>query len=330
MIFLSSRHLAGEPVLFLELLNFGEECDRIVCLYEEKMITRNDPCWCGSGQKWKKCHYPALPPEDKEASLARLYLKKYGIILKTPEQIEGIRKACQLAAYILDETCKKAVLGVTTSELNDFAHKLHVEAGAIPASLGYGTPPFPKSICTSLNEVICHGIPDNRPLQEGDILNIDVACILNGYYGDNSRMVTIGKISEEKQRVVDVAYECLMRSIAILKPGLLVCEIGNVIESYARSKKCSVVNQFIAHGVGVDFHEQPQVPHHFNHLKIPLAPGMTFTIEPMINAGVREAVIDKKDQWTARTADGKPSAQWEHTLLITESGYEVLTQIPSK
>lgn len=289
------------------------------------MISRNDLCWCGSGKKWKKCHYPNS--NQKEPSLAQIYKKKYGILLKTSDEIIGIRKACRLAAYILDELRKKAVKGTTTAELNTFANQLHKDAGAIPASLGYGNPPFPGSICTSINEVICHGIPDERPLQEGDILNIDVACILDGFYGDNSCMVMIGDVTEEKKRVVEVSHECLMRSIAILKPGVYVSEIGNVIESYANSKGCSVVNYFVAHGVGVDFHENPQIPHHYNTIKTPLAPGMTFTIEPMINAGVREAIIDPIDQWTARTADGKPSAQWEHTILITETGHEILTLI---
>ena len=205
---------------------------------------------------------------------------------------------------------------MTTQELDTLARKLHKDAGAIPAPLNYGSPPFPKAICTSINEVICHGIPDDRPLQKGDIVNIDVTSILNGFYGDCSRMVVLGPISEEKQRVVDVSYECLMRSIAILKPGILVCDIGKEIEHYAHAHDCSVVNQFVGHGVGVEFHENPQVPHCRNTVRIPLQAGMTFTIEPMINAGVRTAVIDKKDKWTARTADGKPSAQWEHTLLI--------------
>lgn len=284
------------------------------------MISRNDPCWCGSGQKWKKCHFPVANTSQSEQ-----YLKQWGIIIKTPEQIAGIRRACKLAAVILDELCKAAKEGVTTEALNTLANTLHKEAGAIPAPLHYGTPPFPKSICTSLNEVICHGIPNDIPLKKGDIMNIDIGCLLNGYYGDCSRMVTIAPISEEKQRVVDVSYECLMRSIAILKPGVLVQEIGNVIETYATAHHCSVVNQFVGHGTGVDFHEPPQVAHHFNTSKIPLAAGMIFTIEPMINAGVREAVIDSQDQWTARTADGKPSAQWEHTILITPNGHEILT-----
>ncbi|MBI3236402.1 MAG: methionyl aminopeptidase [Chlamydiales bacterium] len=289
-------------------------------------MTRNDPCWCGSGKKWKKCHFPT-PDSSDRSSLANQYLKKYGIVLKTAEQIAGISIACRLAASILDQTAKMAKAGVTTNALNAFAHKLHLDAGAIPAPLGYGEPPYPKSICTSLNEVICHGIPDDIPLKEGDFLNIDVSCILNGYYGDCSKMVAIGKIDPEKQKVMDTAYECLIRSIAILKPGILLYEIGDVIESYAASQGCSVVDQFVGHGIGMQFHEPPQIPHHRNRLQIPLVPGMTFTIEPMINAGVRSGYVDSKDQWTARTADGKPSAQWEHTILITQEGHKILTQL---
>jgi methionyl aminopeptidase len=288
------------------------------------MVSRNDPCWCGSGQKWKKCHFPN-PGRNAQSSVQELYLKKYGIILKTKDQIQGIRRACQLAAQILDKTCRMAKAGVTTNQLNNYAHKLHVDAGAIPATLGYSLPPYPKSICTSLNDVICHGIPDDTPLHEGDFLNIDVTCILNGYYGDCSRMVAIGKINTEKQRVMDVSYECLRRSIAILKPGVMLYEIGDVIESYATEQGCSVVNQFVAHGIGTHFHEPPQIPHHYNQMHIPLVAGMTFTIEPMINAGVRTGYVDAIDHWTARTMDGKPSAQWEHTLLITETGHEILT-----
>lgn len=285
------------------------------------MNNRNDPCWCGSGQKWKKCHFPQKNPSGIDAQ----FFKKQGIILKTQEQIQGIRRACKLAAEILAKTCAMAKEGATTNQLNTYAHRLHLEAGAIPAPLGYGTPPFPKSICTSLNDVICHGIPDDTPLKDGDILNIDVTCILNDFYGDCSKMVAIGKIDAEKQRVINVSHECLMRAIAILKPGVLICEIGAIIEDYALKQQCSVVNQFVGHGIGVHFHEAPQIPHHYNMVKIPLAPGMTFTIEPMINAGKREGYIDSTDHWTARTIDGKPSAQWEHTLLITEEGHEILT-----
>lgn len=289
------------------------------------MIGRNDPCWCGSEKKWKKCHYPEHPPLSDSQRKIDYYLKNYQIILKTPEQIEKIRKACKLAAYILDETCKKAKAGVTTNELDAFAVKLHKEANAIAAPYHYGEPPFPKSICTSLNEVICHGIPDDTPLKEGDIMNIDVGVMLEGYFGDCSKMVIIGKTTPERALVCETAYNCLMRSIEILKPGVLLHEIGDVIEEIAAKNGCSVVNQFVGHGTGVQFHEPPQVPHHRNRLKIPLETGMIFTIEPMINAGVAEAVIDPVTQWIAKTKDGRASAQWEHTILITDSGHEILT-----
>ncbi len=286
--------------------------------------SRNESCWCGSGKKWKKCHFPKAPPLNQN-QLALDYLKKYQIILKTPEQIAGIRKACQLTSQILDKVCKKAQAGVTTRELDGFAAQLHKEAGVIAAPLYYGHPPFPNSICTSLNEVICHGIPNDIPLKEGDILNIDVSCILDGYYGDCSRMVMITPVSLERRLVCEVSYECLQRAMQILKPGLLIYEIGEAIENYATAQGCSVVNQFVGHGVGVHFHEAPQIPHHRNRLQIPLAPGMIFTIEPMINAGRREGVIDPSNQWEARTIDNRASGQWEHTVLITDTGYEVLT-----
>lgn len=291
------------------------------------MSGRNDPCWCGSGKKWKHCHYPELNPLVKKEALSKQYLSQYGIILKTEEEIKGIRRACKLVASILDATCKRAKAGVTTNALNDFAHRLHMEAGARPAPLGFGNPPYPKSICTSVNNVICHGIPNDIPLKDGDILSIDVSCELEGYYGDCCGAVMIGNVTPEKQLVVETAYECLMRSIAILKPGVMICEIGNTIEDYASEKGCSTAFQFVGHGIGKAYREPPEVPHFRNKRFIPLASGMTFTIEPMINAGTGEGVIDPIDGWTARTRDGKPTAQWEHLVLITETGHEILTQI---
>lgn len=288
-------------------------------------LQRNDPCWCGSGKKWKKCHYPAENPTTSFDVLRRRYKSQYGILLKTPEEIVKIRKACRFAASVLKRLCQEAKAGVTTNHLNDIAMELHRKAGATPPCLGYGDPPFPKAICTSLNDVVCHGIPNNTPLKEGDFLNIDVASVLDGYYGDCSAMVAIGKIDSVKQNVMDASYEALMKAISILKPGVLVQEIGRVIEDHVSKRGCSVVYQFVAHGVGIDFHEAPQIPHGYNDLEIPLAAGMTFTIEPMINSGLPDCVIDPVDKWTARTIDHKPSAQWEHTLLITPSGAEILT-----
>ena len=286
------------------------------------MLERNDPCFCGSGKKWKKCHYPKKPLIDQ----SEIYLKQYGIYLKNEKQIEKIMAACKLAASILNVLCEHAKPGITTNELDKLSMEMHLKAKAKPAPLGYGRPPYPKSICTSINDEICHGIPNERPLEEGDIVNIDVTSILDGYFGDCSKMVIVGgKTTKERKRVVDTSYECLMKAIEICKPGVLLKEIGNVIEKIAAKNKCTVVDQFVGHGVGLGFHEPPQVCHHYNHSTLPLAPGMTFTIEPMINAGVKEAKLDN-NQWTARTLDGKASAQWEHTLLITLDGVEILTQ----
>lgn len=263
----------------------------------------------------------------KQDLLSYQYLKKYGIILKTQKEIKAIRKSCHLAATILNKTCAQVKAGVTTNELNSYAHNLMIEANAIPATLGYGNPPFPKSICTSINDVVCHGIPNNIPLQQGDIVNIDVTCILNGYYGDCSRMVALEPIDREKSKVIKVSYECLYKVFKVLKPGLLICEIAAQIESHANLHKCSVVHQFVGHGIGIHLHEPPQIPHSYNLITIPLVSGMTFSIEPMINAGSADVFIDTEDRWTARTVDGKPSAQWEHTFLITEKGCEILTTL---
>lgn len=288
---------------------------------------RNEPCWCGSQRKWKHCHYPQNP-QTWEA-LRSFYLSRYNIVLKTPEQIANIRTACQVTARILKELCEAAQEGVTTEELDVLSRDLHKKYDAIPAPLHYGTPPFPKTICTSINEVICHGIPNNKPLQAGDILNIDVSCIVNGFYGDCSKMVIVGgKTTSLKQTLCQASLECLHAAISILKPNLPLYKIGDVIEQCAGQYGFSVVDQFVGHGVGLAFHEDPYVPHHKNNLTIPLAEGMIFTIEPMINAGKKEGYIDPANQWEARTCDHQPSAQWEHTVLITDSGYEILTLEP--
>ena len=259
------------------------------------------------------------------SDITRDYWNKYQIQLKTPEQIEGIKIASKLTANLLKQACDMAKAGVTTLEINHFVETETKKAKARPAPLGYGKPPYPAAICTSLNDVVCHGIPDKRPLQDGDILNIDISCELNGFYGDCSAMVMIGDVDEEKKRVVETSKECLMLAIDVCKPGVPLYAIGDAITDYARSQNCSVVHQFVGHGCGLEFHEEPQIPHCRNNINTPLVEGMTFTIEPMINAGVPDSTIDPHDKWTARTNDGKPSAQWEHLLLITASGCEILT-----
>lgn len=286
------------------------------------MISRNDPCWCASGKKWKFCHYPH---KSSKQDLKEEYLKKYDIRLKSSEEIKKIKKACSVTAIILNELCKAAKEGVTTNELDLLSRKLHKEFNAIPAPYHYGSPPFPKTICTSLNEVICHGIPNDEPLKKSDILNIDVSCIVDGVYGDCSRMVMIPPVDQQDALLCEVALSCLNQSISMLRPELPLYAIGDVIEEIARKHGFSVVHQFVGHGVGLDFHEEPLILHHKNKINTPLAEGMIFTIEPMINAGEAEGRIDKKNQWEARTIDNKKSAQWEHTILITEIGYEILT-----
>ncbi|MGR3951332.1 MAG: methionyl aminopeptidase [Chlamydia sp.] len=294
---------------------------------------RNDNCWCGSKKKWKKCHFPELPadsaidakPAGREAIAVR-YRKEWGIILKNEQQIEGCRQAGHLAALILDEVALLATPGTTTNELNRYAHERMISLGAKPAPLGYGKPPFPKSICTSLNEVICHGIPNEAPLHKGDIINIDISLFLNGFCGDCGKMVAVGGgASEERKRVFDSSLQALQESVAIIRPNASLAKIGDIIQNVSDSYRTSVVQDFVGHGIGAKMHEAPNVYHFRNELHIPLASGMIFTIEPMINAGAHQHIIDPHDKWTARTVDNRPSAQWEHTVLVTDVGYEILT-----
>lgn len=279
-------------------------------------MRRNEPCWCKSGKKWKYCHFPKGQ-------------KTEGPLIKTLDQIGGVRRACQMAALILKELQERAQIGTALQELDDYSKARHKELGAIPAPLAYGHPPFPGSICTSLNEVICHGIPDQTRLKMGDILNIDVTVQLDGFFGDCSAMVCLMPCADERTRVVQTSRECLDLAIAILGPEVRVGKIGQIIQKHAHSRNCSVVDAFVGHGTGLAFHEPPNIPHFANESQVRLLPGMIFTIEPMINAGVKEAVIDPLDGWTARTKDGRASAQWEHTILITQKGCEVLT-LPSE
>lgn len=249
------------------------------------------------------------------------------IIIKTPEQIEGIRKSSKLAGQTLEYIAEFVKAGVSTEFLDQKIEAYMRENGAIPATLGYAG--YPKSSCISLNEVVCHGIPsEDTILKDGDILNIDVTTILDGYYGDTSRMFTIGEVSAKALELIEVTKHCLNLGILQVKPGNQFGNIGFAISKYAKAKGYGVVYEFCGHGVGIDFHEEPQIDHTSRRNTGPIMkPGMTFTIEPMINEGRAGTVVDKTDKWTARTVDKKLSAQFEHTILITETGFEVLTDV---
>lgn len=245
------------------------------------------------------------------------------IILKTEEQIAGIRQSCQLTRQILDMLGERIEPGVRTEDIDRWVHEYTVSRGATPATLGYRG--YPKSTCTTLNEQVCHGIPDGRALQEGDILNVDVTSIVDGYYGDASRMYLVGDVSAPARRLVRVTRECLELGIAQVRPGNALGDVGHAIQRHAEGHGYSVVRTFVGHGTGVYFHEPPDVFHYGTPgAGVVLAPNMVFTIEPMINAGdypVR--ILD--NGWTAVTVDGSLSAQWEHTVRVTDSGVEVLT-----
>jgi methionyl aminopeptidase len=253
------------------------------------------------------------------------------IKIKTPEQIEGIRKSSHLAAKVLKHLEQFVVAGNTTKYINDKALEFITDHGAKSATLGYkahGSPAFSGAICTSPNEVICHGVPNDYVLKDGDILNIDVTTILNGYFGDTCKMYTVGKVSISAQNLIDVTRECLSIGVKQCKPGNRFGNIGYEIQRFAESKGYGVVWQFCGHGVGIKFHEEPEVSHvGQKNTGKRMKPGMIFTIEPMINEGVAECIVDRGDGWTARTRDYKLSAQFEHTILITEDGCECLTDV---
>lgn len=246
-------------------------------------------------------------------------------LIKTPEQIEGIRKSGIINTGVLDLVTQEIHAGMSTAEIDKLVYDYTVSHGAIPAPLNYEG--FPKSVCTSINEVVCHGIPSEEEiLEEGDIINVDVSTILDGYYSDASRMFIIGKTTPEKEKLVRVAKECLEIGMQAAQPFGFVGDIGNAIEKHAKKNGFSVVRDLCGHGVGLEFHEEPDVEHFGRKgTGMLLVPGMVFTIEPMINMGTWEVFIDEEDGWTVVTEDEKPSAQWEHTFLMTEHGLEILT-----
>jgi methionyl aminopeptidase len=250
-----------------------------------------------------------------------------GVYIKSPSQIEGIRKASQLAARILFELGASVKPGITTESLDELCHEMTLDYGAIPAPLNYRG--FPKSVCVSVNEVVCHGVPGKYELKDGDLVNLDVTPILEGYFGDTNYTFLCGAVSEENKSLVMTAREAIYKGIEQVKPGAYLSNIGFKIQKFVEKKGYSVVRDYTGHGVGLEFHEPPTVLHYGRPNRgIKLLPGMVFTIEPMVNMGDWRTELDESDGWTVYTRDRKNSAQFEHSILVTETGYEILTDSP--
>ena len=249
--------------------------------------------------------------------------------IKSPEEIDKMRIAGKLAADVLEMIAPHVKPGISTNELDQICHDYIVnEQDAIPAPLNYHG--FPKSICTSVNHTVCHGIPSDKKLKKGDMINIDITVIKDGFHGDTSKMFFVGEASIKAKRVTDIAQECLVRGIRLVKPGATLGDIGAAIQQYAESNNCSIVREYCGHGIGLKFHEEPQVLHYGKAgTGLTLEAGMIFTIEPMVNIGKRDVKV-LPDEWTVITRDRSLSAQWEHTILVTNDGYEVLTLRPDE
>ncbi len=284
-------------------------------------IGRNDPCPCGSGKKYKRCCLNKTSPPDPQ-----LHPQKAKIRLKSAADVTGIRRAGQLVLATLELVKDHLQSGITTDNINKLVHEFTIKNKATPAPLNYRG--YPKSVCVSVNEEICHGIPGPRVLKDGDIVNVDVTTILNGYYADANQTFFVGPPGPDARKIVAVAHQSLKKGMAMVRPGHTLGDIGWAIQTYAESQGCSVVREFVGHGVGFDFHEPPQVPHFGRRGEgVRLVPGMVFTIEPMINLGSHELIV-LDDKWTAVTKDRSLSAQFEQTILVTEDGHQSLTPYP--
>jgi methionyl aminopeptidase len=303
----------------------------------------NDLCWCGSGLKFKRCHKlsmdPVRPgrisphrpvpdhiekPSWAETGEAERWDEPR---VKSPDVIERMRRTGREAATVLALLGTRIAPGVTTEEIDAFCHDEAIRRDAYPSPLNYGgaASPFPKSLCTSVNEVICHGIPDDRPLRDGDIVNFDVTLYREGVHGDTNATFFVGAVDDQSRRLVTVTRDCLARAIDAVRPGRPINVIGQAIQSHAEANGFSVVRDFVGHGIGEQFHTDLQICHYYHpRLTDIIEPGMTFTIEPMINVGTWRARM-WSDGWTAVTADGRRTAQFEHTILVTDDGAEILT-----
>lgn len=285
-------------------------------------IGRNDPCWCGSGKKYKHCHQAF---DDRiMAEKAKGHIVPDHRLLKTPAQIEKIRESCKVNIAVLDFIAEHIREGITTEQIDKWVYEETTKRGAIPADLNYEG--YPKSVCTSVNEQVCHGIPSPKVvLKDGDIVNVDCSSILDGYFSDSSRMFLIGNVSEEKKKLVEVTREAVYKGLEQVKPWGYLGDMAEAVNSHVKAHGYSVVREIGGHGVGLEFHEDPWVGYIGKRgTGMLLVPGMMFTIEPMVNMGKPDVYTDGGDNWAVYTADGKPSAQWEIQVLVTEEGHEVL------
>lgn len=285
-------------------------------------LGRNDLCWCDSQKKYKNCHAGF---DDKIAFYkAQGHIVPPRKIIKTPEQIAGIRESGKCNIAVLDSIAEHIQAGITTEDIDQFVYQKTIALGGTPAQLGYKG--FPKSVCTSVNDQVCHGIPSkNVVLRDGDIINVDVSTIYNGYFSDSSRMFCIGPVDEKKERLVRVVRECIGLGLEQVKPWGFLGDMGQAVHAHAVKNGYSVVKEIGGHGIGLEFHEDPWVSHVSKEkTEMLMVPGMIFTIEPMVNMGTDEIFQDEENGWTVYTADGKPSAQWEVMVLVTEDGHEIL------
>lgn len=285
-------------------------------------LGRNDPCWCGSGLKYKKCHY-AMDEKLEIFRQQKVLIPKRNLI-KNSCQIAGIKESAKVNIAVLDYVQEHIKAGVTTEEIDNWVYEQTVKRGAIPAPLNFEG--YPKSVCTSINNVVCHGIPSpDVELKESDIINVDVSTILNGYFSDSSRMFCIGEVSYEKKQLVDITKQSIDVGLEYVKPWERIGDMGNAINQFAIKNGYSVVREIGGHGVGLKFHEDPWVSYTCPAgTGMLMVPGMMFTIEPMINMGKADIYTDDSDGWTVYTEDGLPSAQWEIQVLVTDTGYEII------
>ena len=285
-------------------------------------IGRNDPCWCGSGRKYKGCH------EAFDQKIARFAEQGHVVprrdIIKTPAQIAGIKESCKINIAVLDYIEEHIHEGMNTAEIDQIVYDMTTKMGGIPAPLNYKG--YPYSVCTSVNDQVCHGFPSKDViLQSGDIINVDCSTILNGYFSDSSRMFCIGEVSPEKKKLVEVTKECVQKGLEQVKPWGFLGDMGQAVHDHAYANGYKVVLEIGVHGVGLEFHEDPWVGYNSKRgTQMLLVPGMIFTIEPMVNMGGVGIYVDDENDWEVYTDDGKPSAQWEIMVLVTEDGHEVL------